>query len=172
MIKLEKQYFNEAYMILKDAFPAAELRQKEKIYELFIKEELTIYGLKHKDEIVAVLLCWHFDDFLFLENFAVKEKYRGIGYGSQILSDIKSEYKGLIILEVEKPYDDYSQKRICFYEKNGFKLNPFGYNQPPFVHCDEDIPLWIMSTPDLISKEVFYVIKKMIFDKVYKKKLD
>lgn len=172
MIKLNKESFDEAYTVLKDAFPAAELRQKDKVYDLFIKEELTIYGLKHRDEIVAVLLCWYFEDFLFLENFAVKEKYRGKGYGSKILKEIKSIYNGLIILEVEKPYDDTSKKRVRFYEKNEFKLNRFGYDQPPFVPCIEDIPLLIMSTPDHISEEEFSSIKKYIFTKVYKKKLD
>ena len=48
-----------------------------------------------------MLLSWEFDDFAFLENFAVHKKYRNNGLGSVCLKKVKEYYK-VEILEIPK----------------------------------------------------------------------
>ena len=60
----------------------------------------------------------------FLLFFAVSEKYRGQGYGSEILADIRREHPtiALNVEPLEESAPNYSErvKRFDFYRKNGF----------------------------------------------------
>lgn len=172
MYKIKQDEFDIAYAILEEAFPSAELRQYNLMKHFFDKEEVIFFGIKQNNELAVVLLSWEFDDFAFLENFAVHKKYRNNGLGSVCLKKVKEYYKVPIVLEVEKPYDDISKRRIGFYERNGFILSTYGYNQPPLNKTINDIPLVMMRYPNALDETTFVKIKKQIFNRVYQKEVE
>ena len=98
------------------------LIKKQKIEVLFLKENEDILGY-----IVAVKSK---NGYILIEYFAILEKYRSKGYGSICLEFCKNYYqqeKG-IFLEVEKQNlgkneqeNKIREKRVKFYEKNGFQ---------------------------------------------------
>jgi len=171
MYLLDISEFDEVYALFQKAFVKEELRPYDKMKKLFENQELKIYGLKQDNKIVVGLLVWEFNDFIFLENFAVDEILRGQGIGGQFLDEFKELYPNqLFVLEVEKPFDEMSQRRIGFYQRHQMILNPFSYIQPTLDVEPTHITLQLMSYPNSLNEKQFQTMKKDIFLRVYKKR--
>lgn len=171
MYQIKENEFNDAYEIFKEAFPRSELRDYDKMKSFFDDGILVFKGIKKQDELVCVLLVWELDSCIFLENFAVKKEERGHGFGAMMLEDIRNAYNDkMIVLEVEEPYDDLSERRVGFYKRNHFVLNDFGYMQPALNEEINEIPLFIMSANINLDEEAFMPMKKEIFKTVYQVK--
>lgn len=167
---LVKEELNEAYQLFQKSFPISELRPYEKMIYLFDKGLFHVYGEYQQDKLVGALLIWEFDDFVYLENFAVDQTLRGQGIGSILLNEMKLLFPTkLHILEVETPQDELTKRRVGFYERNDYILNPFHYIQPTFRLADEGVELMLMSYPNPINVYTFDQIKKQIFRAVYQK---
>lgn len=167
---LVKEELNEAYQLFQKSFPISELRPYEKMIHLFDKGLFHVYGEYQQDKLVGALLIWEFDDFVYLENFAVDQTLRGQGIGSILLNEMKLLFPTkLHILEVETPQDELTKRRVGFYERNDYILNPFHYIQPTFRLADEGVELMLMSYPNPINVYTFDQIKKQIFRAVYQK---
>ena len=88
-----------------------------------------------------------FDAFLFVEHFAVRKSCRNGGLGAVLLTQLTAQSRKPVILEVELPTGELEARRIAFYERNGFVMNPFEYMQPAMGEDRHAIPLRIMSYP-------------------------
>lgn len=116
------------YSRLTDYFPEKEMKSK-KHFELLFQEKQGIYKLLEGSDHLVV----YFEqaDYIFIDFILVFGSSRGKGRGSMILNELKQLGKA-IILEVEPATfnDPESEKRIRFYEKNGFlKMNSIGYER-------------------------------------------
>ncbi len=59
---------------------------------------------------------------IWIEDIYIKDKYRGLGLGSEMLQFISKKYKNCIFrLEVEEE----NEQAIGVYEKNGFSVLPY-----------------------------------------------
>lgn len=173
MEKLTINDFDEAYALFQKAFIPAELRPYKKMKPLFEQNQLIIYGYKDKQKLVATLLVWELENCIFWENFAVDESLRGQGIGSRVLEEVKAMYQDkTIILEVETPFDEMSQRRIGFYQRHEFMLNPYSYIQPTLDVNPTNVKLQLMSYPYIIDESQYQRIKKEIFKIVYLKEED
>ena len=76
------------------------------------------------------------------------------GYGTKAIELLKTTFNKPIILEAEAPVTEQQIKRIAFYERLGFKVNDFYYEQPSY-HGGEGVPLKLLSYPDLLTDEEF-----------------
>ena len=55
-----------------------------------------------------------------------------------------------VLIEVEKPTDDDTRRRISFYEKNGFKLREdINYVQPPYSAEQSGVEMLLMTHGDV-----------------------
>ena len=55
-----------------------------------------------------------------------------------------------VLIEVEKPTDDESRRRISFYEKNGFRLREdINYVQPPYSPEQSGVEMLLMTHGDV-----------------------
>lgn len=166
---IRDEEFKHAYLIMEEAFPESERRPFEKMYELYKNKDFTFFCVKEDAQIMGVIMCWECKSCVFVENFAVAKEARGKGIGSVILTEIKKYYKDqLVVLEVETPHDEMSERRIQFYTRNEFMLNVFGYIQPKINKEVNTIPLLIMSYPTRLQKTQYECIKEEIFTHVYK----
>lgn len=162
--------FDEAYKIMEEAFPVSEIRPYEKLKTLFEQEVLSIYGYYDTD-LQGTMILWQDQNYLVIENFAVDCQIRGAGIGSKMLQAICEKFAPkTIVLEVEQPYDEISEKRIKFYERNGFVLSEYGYEQPKINTEVNKIPLLLMVYEQAIDESKFVEIKAMIFDTMYDKR--
>ncbi len=166
MILLTKDDFEKFYFILKEAFPKNERRTKKEQFNLFEQKEYRVYA--DGKSVNAFMAVWDFEEFLFLEHFAVRKDLRGKRLGSELFASMIQTLQKPLVFEVEPPTNEISQKRIRFYKKMGAVLNSFEYIQPPLQQGQSEIPLKIMSYPDPITKNSFEKIKMTLYKNVYK----
>lgn len=162
--------FKQVFSIIEQSFPIDEYRTFEEHKELLNEPEYCIYvqHATHGGNIQAFLAVWQFEDFTYIEHFAIDPALRGQGIGSAILQEVHQLFPRQICLEVELPRNNFAKRRISFYERNGFFLNDYPYMQPPLSKGKNELPLIIMTSKARIGKERFRQIQKKLYQKVYK----
>ncbi len=167
-IPITEERFDLVYGKMKAAFPYEERRnpldQKECLNNNFFKFSEIFDGEKE----VGFIALWDFPEFVFIEHIAIDEEVRAGGYGSKTIEAVKEIYKKPIILEAEAPETEQQIKRIRFYDRLGFKINSYNYEQPSY-HGGEGVPLKILSFPELIKQEEFDLFIKRTRENGYKK---
>ncbi len=169
MLKLlDKTAFSSVFKIMEHSFPTDERRPYEEQEALLQREQYRIVGaMGERGELAGFMAVWEFPEFLFLEHFAVAETYRNRGMGAAMLRELQAHCSKPICLEAELPNNELSRRRVAFYERNGFSLNPYPYVQPPISEGRNPVPLAIMTTGGQISADYFSTIKDRLYSEVY-----
>ncbi len=166
--RISKATFEEIYPILEEAFPVEELREKERQKALLDKPEYRLYGIKNKGgDLQGAMAMWDFEDFVYIEHFAIKPFYRNGGFGGKKLQEMIAWVRKPVVLEVEVPTDDITKRRVGFYERHGFFLNDYPYLQPPMRVGQGMLPLRLMTMPGKISEDVYERYRRLIHRIVY-----
>ncbi|GAF11429.1 hypothetical protein JCM19045_528 [Bacillus sp. JCM 19045] len=169
LVEMQQDQFNELYDLMTQSFPPDEFRPYEKQRALLEKPEYTVYIHQKNNEIGAFFATWQTNEFVFLEHFAVKESFRNGGLGTTLLKAFLSLVNKPVRIEVEPPQSDLEQRRVGFYERNGFHFSGMGYTQPALSEDLQPIYLNIMSYPEPLSEESFTQFEAWMFSHVYKK---
>ncbi|WP_294153449.1 GNAT family N-acetyltransferase [uncultured Clostridium sp.] len=168
-VKITVDDFKSLYKVIENSFPSIERRNYEEQKKLFDDELYNVIGYKDADDRVGAFLAfWKFEDFNFIEHFAVDYKLRGNGMGTELFNRYLSSDDKMTILEVELPKDEISEKRIKYYEKMGMILNDYEYMQPPLQKGKPLLPLMVMSYKNELKSHEFKKIKEQIYKTVYK----
>ena len=114
-------------------FPPDELKPWKRIAEMLDEGVYFAYGLYEQSEVMAYAFFVVKGDLVLLDYYAVCKQVRGTGVGSRCMKLLKEELKKqgihVMLAEVENPAYAGSaeekatqERRIRFYEKNGFTL--------------------------------------------------
>ncbi len=104
--------------------------------------------IANSPKLLGLLTTWEFDDFIYIEHFAIDPTLRSQGYGSEALKAFIHEHGKPIVLEAEPPTDALSIRRIKFYERIGLTLYDFPYMQPAYTEDSHPVELRLMGTID------------------------
>jgi ribosomal protein S18 acetylase RimI-like enzyme len=162
---------HQFWALMEESFPENERRSYEDfIFMLKDNNFATITLSTHPTKIEGFITYWQLQMFHFVEHFAIAPHLHGKGIGSALLSTFIKENNRPVVLEVEPPTTAISIKRIKFYERLGFTLTNFAYQQPAYRDNSEPVDLLLMSNhPELInSKDGFRQVKTEIHQTVYK----
>lgn len=168
LTKLTEDDFEVIWKIMEESFPVDELRTKDGQKALFAESKYQVYGCRLQEDIAAILAVWKFDTFAFLEHFAVDSALRNGGIGADMLQQLLAQFMTPVVLEVELPTQNLAQRRIGFYERNGFELNHYEYVQPALNPISKPIPLMIMSSHHKLGTGEFENIRDILYQYVYK----
>ena len=94
----------------------------------------------------------------------------GLGKGLILESIQEAKEKQLpLILEIEPVTEEKPDtvRRAAFYERLGFVINRFPYEQPPLREGASGCPLWIVIYGKPMGEEEFLPYKRQIFHYVY-----
>lgn len=171
--RISVEDFPNFFKIMEKSFPSIERRTYEEQLSLLEDENYKIIGLKdNQNKVLAFIAMWQFEDFNFIEHFAVDDTLRGHGMGTYILNEcLKIMGDKKVILEVELPEDDICKRRIGFYKRCGFSFNSYNYLQPSLQEGYPLLPLRIMSYPEILNETDFYKFRDVVYKKVYKANL-
>ena len=106
------------------------------------------------EDFLGLLFCWKMKELFYVEHFAVNTQMRGSGIGSRLLADFCKD-KPLVLLEIDPPQDEISQRRLRFYERLGFVQNPYPHRHPPYRRGFEAHPLRVMTWPRATSRQEY-----------------
>ena len=164
---IELNRLKEIYKHIEHDFPPNEHAPYNVIYWQLKKGSLKGLVLcKGEYEVAYSIFTETSSEYTIVGLLAVYDEYRGHGFGTEFLKELKNIYsdrKGIIV-EVEKPErakNDagriVSQKRIKFYERAGF------YLVPDIDYSIWDVPMHLMVLPlkaseQIINEEIGQVI--------------
>ncbi len=168
--EMQIEEFDKVFSITEEAFPIDEYRPYEKQKALLSNPVYRVLVMSDRDggEIKAFAAVYVFADFLFVEHLATDARYRNLGLGSAVLTELKKLYERRICLEVERPETYIAQRRIGFYKRNGFYLNSYDYVQPPMAEGRKEVSLFIMTTGGAVGKDEFEGIRDTLYREVYR----
>ncbi|AZK47540.1 GNAT family N-acetyltransferase [Paenibacillus lentus] len=166
---MNDKQFEHIFALMEASFPTSERRSYAGQKELLADPHYRlITETNSNNQVIAFMAVWEFPSFRFIEHIAVDPNTRGSGIGGKIMASYIEESSKPILLEVEYPDTDIAERRIGFYERLGFRLNPFDYVQPPLQEGETYLPLIIMSYPQILSEEEFAHRKEILYTNVYR----
>ncbi|MVM34504.1 GNAT family N-acetyltransferase [Spirosoma sp. HMF4905] len=165
-------YLNSIQIWYEGSFPTDERRSFADLVTLLSCPDMHFCALIDTNQLVGFIIYWQWPDALFVEHFAIDPAQRGKQVGQQALAQLLGTDYTYIILEVERPEDELSQRRVRFYERQGFFLNLFDYVQPPYQPGKAAIPMRLMSIPSIANQSDFdtfsELIKKQVYERFYR----
>lgn len=146
-------YSVRAWEIYEQSFPLCEQRPLAEHIQALSDPAFHYNLLADGGRLVGLLSWWDWEaedgmPFRFGEHFAISPDIRGRGYGSQALKYLLGSGERLILLEIDPPADNISQRREQFYTRNGLVTNcEYDHVHPSFRPTTEPHKLLIMSYP-------------------------
>lgn len=165
--------FDAVYRLMRRSFPPDEYRSERAQRALLEHPAYRIYGSRDAHGCVqAFLSVWDLQEFAFIEHFAVEPALRGCGLGGALLRELLARLGKRVCLEVEPPPGLVASRRIGFYRRNGFSLNPYPYLQPPMSEGGHAVPLLIMTSHGTIRAAEFARLRACVYAAVYRARMD
>lgn len=168
---IQDSSFDELYKIYTDSFVDDEIREIDQ--KQLDKGNYTLYAAEMNNEIAGFISTWDLGDYVFVEHVAISSKLRGQGVGSIVFEEIHKLNAGRrVVLEVKRPHDKDSERRIEFYKRLNYCLNMFEYIQPPISEGKSAVPMYLMTLVESLSEEGYVVIRDMLYKEVYNYNMD
>lgn len=153
--------------LLTTAFPPDEYRPlEEQRRNASHEERFSLMIAKQSDTPVGFISFWDLGGISYVEHLATHPAMRDRGIGKAVIERFK-EMADKIVLEVELPADSLSQRRIKFYQRNGFTLCDTPYTQPPYRKGGNRLPMLLMFCGCEITPELFAKTKTAIYKTIY-----
>lgn len=154
--------------IYTESFPQDERRDFDEVVRLLREnDDFEIVMIADQEKPVGFISYWSWSDFTYMEHFAIDSHCRGAGYGAIAMTTLLQQIGKPAVLEVEKPTDDLSRRRIHFYERLGFTLSTRPYIQPPYSPDRNPLELYLMSYGAIDLDSVFDTVVSRIHSRVY-----
>lgn len=118
---------NQLKELYETAFPVEEQIPWSVLLRLIDEMPLYFTAYYEKEKFIGLTIVYPYKSYNWFWYFAVKEEFRGKGFGQEILSNLIEKYSDKnIILDMESPYQpgakniDQRMRRLEFYSRNGF----------------------------------------------------
>jgi GNAT superfamily N-acetyltransferase len=166
--RLDEGSFDRFLAIMECSFPRDERREAAEQRALLTNPAYTpLLVCDEAGTILGFITLWDVGDYAFVEHFAVAPEYRNRGLGAQILRLTVEQTAKPLCLEVEPPLTEIARRRIAFYERNGFVLNDYPYEQPAYTPDRASVPLLIMTLDGGIDRKTFEQVRTALYRRVY-----
>ena len=123
--------FEAAMALYESSFPTHEQRTHRDQLRAMERENFFCTAAVDSNALAGLLWYWRFDGGIYVEHFAVAPQLRGAGYGSRILKAFCTREPDTL-LEIDPPVDAISRRRLNFYTRLGFRMQPFTHVHPPY----------------------------------------
>ncbi|WEK36910.1 MAG: GNAT family N-acetyltransferase [Candidatus Pseudobacter hemicellulosilyticus] len=154
------------------SFPWQERRAWQQVLQLLPEPAMQLWLVQEEERPVAFLICWQLEHWCYLEHFAVDPLERGKQYGAAIMDQLISRSEGKLLLEVERPHDPDSQRRIRFYERLGFRLLDIDYYQPAYRTGEPTVPMLLLSYSFIEDPHAVIHLADLLSTTVYQRYYD
>ncbi|WP_434979744.1 GNAT family N-acetyltransferase [Daejeonia sp. YH14] len=145
------------------AFPENERRSKEQYLRLFDTGEAEILLIKHETEKIGYLILWKLSDCVYIEHFEIFPEFRSRKFGSLVLRKLHQIYPETVLESEPEDQDDIAERRIRFYERNGFHIIDREYIQPSYGEGKKSLRLYLLSTVRMDAGKVSREIHRTVY---------
>ena len=100
--------FGEVWHLYQNSFPLCEQRTLDHQITAFKADRFHLDVYLDGETLVGFIGYWDFDDYLYIEHYAINSDLRGGGWGSRILEALQKTAGKTIILEIDEVVDEIS----------------------------------------------------------------
>lgn len=156
----------EIFAAYETTFQPEERRDERMFRQLFGKPQVKVLSVLHRLNNIGYLILWELSEFVFVEHFEIFSEYRSLKYGSEILDHLIKQHTHVALEAEPASFSPDAEKRVKFYEKNGFQILDKEYIQPPYTQQTNSLNLWLMANwqPNSLAQAV-----EEIYDVVYRR---
>ncbi|MDO4763671.1 MAG: GNAT family N-acetyltransferase [Flavobacteriaceae bacterium] len=156
----EREKIHQSYS---SAFPKDEQRDEGDFWALFQNPNAEILTIYNAENFIGYLVLWHLSETVFIEHFEVFEEFRGQSLGTRVLEFLKQKHSQIILETEPAEFHTIAERRVNFYERNGFTILKKDYIQPSYGEGKNPINLWLMGTfiPNDLAKlvsEIYQIV--------------
>lgn len=162
------EWYTSFYSIYSKSFPIYEQRSKEQQTKAFENNNYHLECIIQDITLIAFIAYWEFDEYIYIEHFAVNSELRGKNYGTQTLQQFIQRNTKIVLLEIDPVSDDISEKRLRFYENLEFKVNNYEHFHPAYNPKYPSHKLILLSYKNLVSKDQFSTFQNDMRDIIMK----
>lgn len=159
--------YRKAMDLYQESFPLHEQRRAPSQERILADGDYCFGLVRDSARLVGLALFWENGRFVYIEHLCVFPDMRNQQYGQKILSLLKEKGK-VIILEIDPPLDDISERRKGFYERCGFVENPYRHIHPPYHPAHRGHELVVMTYPGSISPESYQDFRVYLENRIMK----
>jgi len=142
-------------------------QRRESIFALGHDPRFVVDAILQGGHYVGFITRWQFDEFEFLEHLATLPAIRGQGVAGVVLGHIMHASQ-LCIAETEmEDHGAISARRIAYYQRLGFLVNQFPYQQPSYGAGKPSVPMRLISFPRSLQPAECAAITREIHRVVY-----
>ncbi|MDQ6812143.1 MAG: GNAT family N-acetyltransferase [Bacteroidota bacterium] len=156
----------EIKLLYERSFPLRERRTWEELVRLLEEPAMSLKAIANEQQFIGLVVYWQFEEWLYLEHFAIVPELRGQQFGRKVIECLLQESFGKLILETEPSESQDSVRRIAFYEKCGLNIIPYPYQQPPYRREELSFPMLLISSTQL-NQNQYELIAALIKERVY-----
>ncbi len=138
-----------------ESFPLFEQRTAEQQLRAFQSDAYKLLVFTVGDSFLGFIAYWEFDDYCYVEHFAVNSTLRGKGIGSGLLKTFIRSISKTVLLEIDPITDPVSEVRLKFYKRCGFFENPYPHRHPAYRSEYQPHPLIVLTTNREITAEEY-----------------
>ncbi len=142
-----KKHFEAAQALYEAAFPRIEKRDEAEQARAMANPAFRYCLITDGSELDGIMTYWETPDFIYVEHFAILPEKRNRGKATEALGLLKARANKPIILEIDPPVDEISERRYAFYRRNGFVMNPYRHIQAKYRPDDAELELKILAYP-------------------------
>lgn len=140
---------NAIESIYMGAFPPSERRKFDYVRILLEREDIPFHMIcaVENGTLLGFLSYWCFDDFWYIEHFAVDVNHRSKGIGSGLMEHFIAKCGDKpVVLEVELPESYDARRRVDFYMRHSFIIwKRLAYVQPPYEKGGTPVEMKLMT---------------------------
>lgn len=114
------------------------------------------HSIHENGKLAGFFIYWDLQDCYYIHFIAVFPEMRGRKIGQKLLDWVAANLKKPVFLEVDKPFDEITQRRADFYKRNGFNVIADDPHTLASVRMGEH-PLWLMGTKSVGCLEPYLV---------------
>lgn len=151
----EGDTYKKAMELYAISFPKHEQREEASQRAIMSADDYHFDCVYDGEHWAGLVLYWETEDFIYIEHFCIFPEMRNQMYGQRTLEHLAAQKNKKIILEIDPPVRNIAIMRKEFYERCGYKRNPFPHQHPAYHAGNEPHRLVIMSYPDILKQEEY-----------------
>ncbi len=165
--RIDTDSFADFYSLLEQDFCLLERKTADKERQALADERFCPCWIEQDGRRVGYICYWRLDGYLYVEHFAMLREVRGMHLGTAFLRELLAEADLPVVLEVERPTDEVTVKRIGFYRYLGFALNTYDYYQPSYHPGQPQVPMYVCSYKEPLTEQQYQKVITKIKEVVY-----
>lgn len=156
---IHDKYYNDFISIYSTSFPVYEQRSHEQQLYAFSSKHYHLFCRISENRLNAFISFWNFDNYVYVEHFAVNSQIRGQSTGTNTLTQFMEETQKMIVLEIDPIVNEISKKRLSFYQKLDFKPCPYKHVHPAYNKTYQPHELLVLSSGSILSSSMYETFK-------------